>query len=119
MDGSDRRALERHLVAAAKRRLDRLALYPRPVRTARVRLRHAPHVFRLPWFRRFRGYAIGPLVLLRMPLEDAPEDLIVHELCHVWQFQHRPVRLWLSYVWQGYRHNEHEIQARDAVARTR
>jgi hypothetical protein len=27
--------------------------------------------------------------------------------------------MWLSYLWQGYRDNEHEIEARAAVRRTR
>ena len=27
--------------------------------------------------------------------------------------------MWLSYLWQGYRDNEHEIEARAAARRTR
>jgi hypothetical protein len=27
--------------------------------------------------------------------------------------------MWLSYLWQGYRDNEHEIEARHATATTR
>ena len=107
-------ALER-----AKARLDRLALYPEPVRTDRVRILHTPWFFRIPGLRRFRGYEIGPLILIRMPLEAAPDDLIVHELCHVWQDQHRRWRMLLSYLYQGYRDNEHEVQARRAAADTR
>jgi hypothetical protein len=107
-------ALER-----AKARLDRLAFYPRPVRVARVRIIHVPWLFRLPWFRRFHGYEMVPLILIRLPLADASEDLIVHELCHVWQDQHRRVRLWTSYLHRGYGNNPHEIEARRAVAETR
>ena len=107
-------ALER-----AKARLDRLALYPEPVRTDRVRILHAPWLFRIPGLRRFRGYEAGPLILLRMPLAEASDDLIVHELCHVWQDQHRRWRMWLSYLYLGYRNNPHEVEARRAVAETR
>ena len=107
-------ALER-----AKARLDRLDFYPAPVRIDRVRILHAPWLFRIPGFRRFRGYEVGPLILIKRPLAEVSDDLIVHELCHVWQDQHRRVYMWLSYLWQGYRHNEHEIEARAAAARTR
>jgi hypothetical protein len=109
---------ERELLAAAKERLDRLALYPEPVRMRHVRIISTPWLFRLPGFRRFHGYEIGPLILVKRPLEDVSEDLVVHELCHVWQHQHRPLFMWLSYLWQGYRDNEHEIEAREAVRKT-
>ena len=109
---------EVELLTAAKRRLDRLSLYPDPVRMRNVRLVSAPAVFRLPWFRRFDGYAIGPLLLFRRPLEAISEDLVTHELTHVWQTQHGLVRMWLSYLWQGYEHNPHELEAREAVRRT-
>jgi hypothetical protein len=85
----------------------------------RVRIVHAPRLFRLPWFRRFVGYAVGPLILIRRPLAEVSGDLIVHELCHVWQTQHGLARMWLSYLYRGYRDNPHEVQARAAVARTR
>jgi hypothetical protein len=110
---------ERAAVAAAKARLDRLSLYPRPVDVRRVRILHTPWLFALPWFRRFDGYEAGPVIFLRRPLHQASPDLIVHELCHVWQSQHRFLRLALSYLWQGYRQNRHEIEARYAVAATR
>ena len=109
---------ERELLAGAKARLDRLALYPEPVRMRRVRVLSAPWLFRVPGFRRFNGYELGPLILVRRPLDVVSEDLVVHELCHVWQHQHRPLFMWLSYLWQGYRHNEHEIEAREAVRKT-
>ena len=94
-------------------------LYPEPVRIDRVRLLHTPWLFRLPWFRRFDGYDIGPLILLRRPLQETSEDLITHELTHAWQAQHRLVRMWLSYLWQGYARNTHELEARWAVEQTR
>jgi len=110
---------ERALIRAAKRRLDTLRLYPAPVDVRRVRVLSTPWLFRLPGFRRFHGYEIGPLILVRRPLETVREDLVVHELTHVWQHQHRPIRMWLSYLTQGYRENEHEVEARDAVRSTR
>ena len=68
-----------------------LGLYPSPVRVGRVRILHTPWLFRLPWFRRFHGYTMWPLILLARPLAEVSDDLIVHELCHVWQMQHHPV----------------------------
>src|SRR5919202_5985542 len=102
----------------AKARLDRLDFYPQPVRIGRVRILHMPWLFRLPWFRRFDGYEMGPLILLRRPLAETPEDLLVHELCHVWQDQDHRARMWLSYVLCGYRDNPHEVEARRAVERS-
>jgi hypothetical protein len=110
---------ERAAIVRAKARLDRLALYPRPVDVARVRILHVPWLFALPWFRRFDGYEAGPLIILRRSLADTSDDLVVHELCHVWQSQHRFVRMALSYLWEGYRDNRHEIEARYAVDVTR
>jgi hypothetical protein len=112
-------ALERAHLARARRRLARLDFYPGPVRMARVRIVHAPWLFRVPGFRRFHGYEAGPLIFVRRPLDQVSNDLVTHELCHVWQDQHRRARMWLSYLWQGYRHNEHEVQARAAAERTR
>jgi hypothetical protein len=102
-------------LARAKAVLDGLDFYPRPVRTERVRILHAPWLFAVPGFRRFRGYELGPLILIRMPLSEAPDALIAHELCHVWQHQHRPLLMWLSYL-RGYRENRHEREARAAAA---
>jgi hypothetical protein len=76
-----------------------------------------PWLFRLPWFRRFDGYAVHGAILLRSA--DSPEDLIVHELCHVWQMQHRPLWMPISYVLAGYWNNPYERQARAAVELTR
>ena len=55
---------------------------------------------------------------MRRPLDEVTSDLVTHELCHVWQLQHRPL-FWLSYLRQGYRDNEFERQARLAVELTR
>ena len=107
------------MLARAKARLDRLDFHPRPVRVDHVRILHVPWLYRLPWFRRFDGYEMGPLILLRRPLAETSEDLVVHELCHVWQDQHQRLRLWTSYLYQGYRDNPHEIEARRAVDETR
>jgi hypothetical protein len=82
-------------LARAKARLDRLALYPEPVDIRGVRIVVAPWLFAVPGFRRFRGYATRHLILLRGPGID--DDLVVHELCHVWQLQHRALRVCLSY----------------------
>jgi hypothetical protein len=114
-----RSARETELLRAAAGRLHGLPLYPAAVRTRHVRVVSAPWLFGLPWFRRFAGYACPPLILVRRPLDQVSEDLITHELVHVWQDQHRRLRLWLSYLWQGYRLNEHEVEAREAVRRTR
>ena len=99
----------------AKTRLDRLDFYPEPVRVDRVRILHTPWLFRIPGFRRFRGYEVGPLILIRDPLEQVSDDLIVHELCHVWQDQDHRLRMWLSYLIQGYARNPHEVEARRAA----
>jgi hypothetical protein len=109
---------EAELLRAAAARLATLDLYPRPVRTGRVRVVHAPWFFALPGLRRFHGYELGPFILVRAPLEEVTEDLVTHELCHVWQLQHRPF-FWLSYLRQGYRDNEFEREARLAVELTR
>jgi hypothetical protein len=113
--GAARAALER-----ARARLDALDLYPRPVRIARVRVIACPALYRLPWFARFDGYATHRLILLRRPVAGAEQDdLITHELCHVWQMQHRPVAMPLSYLWRGYERNPYELEARRAAELTR
>jgi len=104
-------------LAAAKSRLDRLDWWPTPVRIDGVRLWRAPWFFRLPWLRRFDGYALHRIILLRA--DDASDDLVTHELCHVWQMQHRPLRMPLGYLGTGYDANPYERQARAAVEATR
>jgi hypothetical protein len=115
----------RPVLRRAKARLDRLVLYSEPVDIDGVRIVVVPWLFAVPGFRRFRGYATRHLVLLKGPGVD--EDLVVHELCHVWQLQHRALRVWLSYARpstfardrSGYRANRYEVEARYAVESTR
>ncbi len=109
MEPAKREALE-----CAKERLDLLDLYPRPVSIRRVRIRVAPWLFRLPWFRRFDGYSAHGTILLRSRAFLEDEGLVAHELCHVWQMQHHPVRMPLSYLVQGYAGNQYEREAREA-----
>jgi hypothetical protein len=104
----------------AKARLDTLGLYARPVSVRRVRVVVAPWFFRLPRLRRYRGYALWRTILLRRPLEGgAGDDLLVHELCHVWQLQHRPLHVTWTYLTKRYRENPYEREARAAVELTR
>ena len=103
-------------LARAKAHLDPQGLYPRPVDLRRVRLVVAPWLFRLPWFRRFVGYTMWDLILLKRPLADSGLELVTHELCHVWQMQHHPVRMPLSYVFRGYANNPYELEARRAAS---
>jgi hypothetical protein len=104
---------------AAKARLDRLGWYPRPVVLDGVRLLSAPLAFRLPRLRRFDGFATWRLILVRRPLHEVSDELITHELCHVWQMQHAPLRMPLSYLSRPYAQNPYERQARAAAALTR
>jgi hypothetical protein len=107
-------------VRRAKARLDRLGFYAEPVRIGRVRVLSVPWVFRLPWFRRFHGYTLWPsLILLRDALAEVSDDLVAHELCHVWQMQHRPLAMPLSYLYRGYASNPYELEARRSVEVTR
>ena len=108
----------RAALGRAKARLDGLDLYPRPVRMRFVRLVTAPWLFRLPWFRRFDGYTMWDLILVRAPVEAASDDLVCHELCQTWQMQHRPLRMPISYLLRGYERNPYELEARRAAALT-
>jgi hypothetical protein len=83
-----------------------------------VRILTVPWLFRLPWFSRFDGYTMWDLILLRRPLGEVSGDLVTHELCHVWQMQHKPVAMPLSYLTRGYASNPYELEARRAVAET-
>jgi len=114
MGAAERAALER-----ARARLDTLDFFARPVRMRFVRLLSTPWLFRLPWFRRFDGYTMWDLILLRGPVAGASGDLVVHELCHVWQMQHHPIAMPLSYLRHGYAENPNEVQARLAAELTR
>jgi hypothetical protein len=83
----------------------------------RVRVVVAPWFFRLPKLRRYHGYALWRTILLRRA--GASDDLITHELCHIWQMQHRPLRVIATYLTTRYRENPYELEARRAVAETR
>lgn len=107
----------RDALARAKARLDRLFFYPRPVQVERVRIVVAPWFFRLPGLRRYHGYALVRTILLRRP--DASDDLVTHELCHIWQMQHRPAHVVFTYLTTRYRENPYEREARRAVDATR
>ena len=104
------------MLGRAKARLDTLSLYRRPVSVRRVRILFPGWLFCLPWFRRFDGYTMWNLILLRAPRLARDEDLVCHELCHVWQMQHHPIRMPLSYLRYGYHHNRYEEEARSAAA---
>lgn len=111
-----RSAEERAALERAKAILDQLDFYPTPVKIDHVRILHAPWLFRLPWFQRFGGYEMGPLILLKRPVGQTSKSLIAHELCHVWQDQDHRLKLWWSYVRRGYKNNPHEVEARHAGA---
>lgn len=99
-------------VAHAKARLDTLDYYPDPVRIDRVRIHVAPWFFRIPGFRRYQGYAFWRTILLRSA--DASDGLVTHELCHIWQGQHRALDSILKHMTTRYRSNPYEIEARRA-----
>ena len=104
-------------LARAKERLDRLDYYSEPVRIERVRVVVAPWFFRIPGFRRYAGSALWRTILLKAP--DASDDLLTHELCHLWQGQHRPIHVSFKHLTTRYRSNPYELEARRAVAETR
>jgi hypothetical protein len=102
---------------AAKSRLDRLDLYRDPVQLEGIRVAVLPWVFRLPGLRRYDGYALRRTVLLRRA--DATDDLLTHELCHIWQMQQRPLAAMLAWLLHSYEKNPFEREARRAVNLTR
>ena len=106
---------KRDALALAKARLDGLSLYPEPVSLRGVRVWVVPWLFRLPWFRRFEGYAVHWTILLRSRALLADPTVVTHELCHVWQMQHHPLRMPLSYLQRGYDGNPYEDEARRAA----
>lgn len=101
---------------AAADRLNPLRLYPEPVDISRVRVVYAPWFFRVPGFRRYRGYTLWRTILVRT---DPSPDLLCHELCHVWQVQHRPLATFTAWLFCSYRRNPFEREARAAVTATR
>lgn len=103
-------------LARAKARLDTLHYYGDPVRIDRVRIRVVPGFFRIPGFRRYHGYAFWRTILVRSA--GASDDLVTHELCHLWQGQHRALDSMLKHLTTRYGSNPYEIEARRAVAET-
>ena len=115
-----RDAETRAALARAKARLDTLDLYQRPVSLRGVHVLVVPPFFRLPRLRRYRGYALARTILLSRPVEGrGSDDLLTHELCHVWQMQHRQLHALWTHLTTRYRENPYEREAREAVARTR
>ncbi len=110
------------LLARARGRLERLALYPRPLRDDVVVVVWR-WFFRIPWYRRYVAYTLVRRVVLSAPPgeliarrgERWLEDLLVHELCHVWQVQHHRFRTALAHLRYRYRDNPYEIEARAAA----
>jgi hypothetical protein len=103
----------------AKARLDRLDFYAEPVRLRGVRLWTVPSLFRLPKLRRYDGYALRRTIVLRLPVAETSEDLVTHELCHIWQQQHHPWRVFWAWLTKRYLENPYELEARRAVELTR
>jgi hypothetical protein len=106
----------RGALARAKARLDTLDYYAKPVRVDRVRIIVAPWFFRIPGFRRYGGYALWRTILLKTPTPS--DNLVTHELCHIWQGQHRALHMSWKHVTTRYRSNPYEVEARRAVAAT-
>ena len=102
----------------AKARLDRLDFYAEPVRLRGVRLWTVPSFFRLPKLRRYDGYALRRTILLRRPVAETSDDLVAHELCHIWQQQHHPWRVFWAWLTKPYSENPYELEARRAVELT-
>jgi hypothetical protein len=79
-----------------------------------------PWLFKLPRMRRYDGYALPWTILLRRPPGGgASDDLVCHELCHVWQMQHRPLAVFWAWLTKRYEENPYELEARHAVELTR
>jgi hypothetical protein len=112
-----RLANERQRLEAAKARLDTLDLYASPVRLQRVRVFVVPELFALPRLRRYHGYAFWRTILVRR--SHPSDDLLTHELCHIWQAQHRPLAQLSAWFRYPYSKNPFEREARAAVAASR
>jgi hypothetical protein len=110
-------------IADARRRLESLDLYPKPLRPD-VQVVVWPWLFGVPGFRRYIAYAFvkriafkeAPESLVARSSRDAFERLLVHELCHVWQFQHHPIHMTYALLRYRYRDNPYEQEARRAAA---
>ena len=113
-------AVARPVLERAKARLDTLDLYPGKVRIDRVRIVVWPFYFGLPPFRRFKGYTLWRTILLKLPPgEGTTDDLVTHELCHIWQGQQRRWHMLWTYVITRYEKNPYEAEARAAAKQTR
>ena len=102
----------------AKDRLDTLDLYPTPVRIEGVRVVVWPWFF--DWFfPQFHGLTWSArTIVMREP--DYSEDLLTHELCHVWQEQNEGwLKMSIAYVRYDYMKNPYEIEARLATRLTK
>jgi len=108
---------ERDRLAHATARLDLLDLHDVPVSLERVRVLVEPRLFRVPGFRRYRGYSFWQTIVVSDV--NASSDLLTHELCHVWQAQRRPIAQLWAWVRHSYRSNPFEREARAAVGATR
>ena len=76
-----------------------------------------PWFFRIPGFRRYSGYALWRTIVLKRP--QVSDDLLTHELCHIWQGQHRPWHTLFVHLTTRYDKNPYELEARCAVHETR
>lgn len=104
------------LLHRSKDRLDLLKLYPDPVNITKVRIKVTPWLFENVFpFTSFDGYALRRTLLFRSMDHFLDEDLLTHELCHIWQQQHHPIRMPLSYWIVGYEKNPYELEANRAV----
>ena len=102
----------------AKSRLDSLDFYPNPVRIEGVRIRVWPWFFRW-FFPQFDGLTWSRRTIIMRDLAPS-EDLLTHELCHVWQTQNDGwLRTSWAYVRYPYRDNPYEAEARLAVTLSR
>lgn len=111
-----RRTARPDALARAKARLDTLDLYPEPVDVSNVCVLVAPWLF--VWrFRPYHGLATRYVIYMRE--RDYGDDLLVHELCHVWQSQHDWRAVWREYLFVDYEVNRYEVEARCAVELTR
>jgi len=72
--------------------------------------------FRIPGFRRYSGYPLWRTILLKRP--EVSDDLLTHELCHIWQGQHRLWHMALTYVTRRYARNPYELEERRALEET-
>jgi hypothetical protein len=82
----------------AKRHLDRLHLYPKPVDISRVRIVVVDDDVN------YNGYVLSPRRIYLHPKCEQDEAfafmVIAHELTHVWQMQHYG---WLRTLWKDYK----------------